>query len=219
MDGQVTGIDSGFIKKGSFLKNLTVPAGLLAGSGILSFGNLKNGLQEIFPRTSTHVDDYLQYMPALQMGVFDVAGMTHKNDVFHQAGYLFISQLATAGAVHFLKSITKVERPNGGIHSFPSRHTSLAFGTATALWHEFKDDHPVWAGSGFVFATATGFLRITNNAHWVPDVLAGAAIGILCTNLVYCLLPDKSCNNSLFKDRITVLPQVGNDSFGLCIVF
>ena len=43
----------------------------------------------------------------------------------------------------------------------------------------------IWyAIGGYTTATAVGALRILNK-HWLPDVLAGAGIGILSTNLVY----------------------------------
>jgi len=58
---------------------------------------------------------------------------------------------------------------------------------ATVLYLEYRDDAPWLAWSGYLFASATGMLRIMNNAHWVSDVLAGAGTGILITHLVYYL--------------------------------
>jgi membrane-associated phospholipid phosphatase len=96
-----------------------------------------------------------------------------------------ISHGLTGAVVQVMKETIHMKRPSGGLHSFPSGHTSYAFVGATALYHEFRETQPLLAYSGFVFATATGVLRITNNAHWFPDVVAGAAVGIFITNLVY----------------------------------
>lgn len=67
--------------------------------------------------------------------------------------------------------------------SFPSGHTSLAFGTATviAIMAEREVRDPglraaLIAGS-FGAATATGYFRIAARKHFLTDVLAGAALG------------------------------------------
>jgi len=44
-------------------------------------------------------------------------------------------------------------------------------------------------------ATATGLMRMANNKHWLSDVLTGAGIGILSTELGYYLA------DLIFKER------------------
>ncbi len=34
-------------------------------------------------------------------------------------------------------------------------------------------------------ATGVGAMRVMNNRHWISDVMVGAGIGILSTNLAY----------------------------------
>ena len=41
--------------------------------------------------------------------------------------------------------------------------------------------------AGYSVATATGIMRVLNNRHWVSDVLSGAGIGIMSTELAYAL--------------------------------
>jgi membrane-associated phospholipid phosphatase len=89
-----------------------------------------------------------------------------------------------------LKSITKVERPDGsGFNSFPSGHTATAFAGAEFLWQEYKDVS-IWCGiSGYLVATETGLFRIYNDKHWLTDVVAGAGIGLLSTKIAYWINP------------------------------
>jgi membrane-associated phospholipid phosphatase len=60
--------------------------------------------------------------------------------------------------------------------SFPSGHTTAAFSAATVFAQEYKDQTliPVIA---YTAATMVGLSRITQNAHWATDVLAGACLG------------------------------------------
>jgi membrane-associated phospholipid phosphatase len=60
--------------------------------------------------------------------------------------------------------------------SFPSGHTQAAFSAATVFAVEYQDQPwvPILAYSA---ATLVGLSRITQNAHWATDVVAGAALG------------------------------------------
>ncbi len=87
---------------------------------------------------------------------------------------------------------------------------------ATVLFHEFKNTKPVLAYSGFVFASATGVLRVLNNEHWTSDVIVGAGIGIVITDLVYRFEPLKNWNS--FKNRkisTIISPSYKDNTLGL----
>jgi membrane-associated phospholipid phosphatase len=65
--------------------------------------------------------------------------------------------------------------------SFFSGHTSVAFALATSAGtvsslRGYPSAPWVWAG-GLGFAAAIGWLRMAGDAHWLTDVLAGAAVG------------------------------------------
>ena len=62
--------------------------------------------------------------------------------------------------------------------SFPSGHTTVAFAAATVFALEYHDKPfiPIIAYSA---ATLIGLSRITENKHWVSDVIAGATLGYL----------------------------------------
>ncbi|WP_432320540.1 phosphatase PAP2 family protein [Phocaeicola dorei] len=53
-----------------------------------------------------------------------------------------------------------------------------------------------WIGLvAYAAAIVTGFTRILNNRHWLFDVIIGAALGILLTDLAFRLV------QLIFKDR------------------
>lgn len=62
--------------------------------------------------------------------------------------------------------------------SFPSGHTTVAFAAATVYALEYKDK-PIVPVICYTSATLIGLSRITENKHWLTDVLVGAALGYL----------------------------------------
>jgi len=59
---------------------------------------------------------------------------------------------------------------------------------ATILHKEYGLTRSPWYSvAGYGVATATGIMRVLNNRHWVSDVLSGAGIGIMSTELAYAL--------------------------------
>lgn len=62
--------------------------------------------------------------------------------------------------------------------SFPSGHATVAFAAATVFAIEYKH-HPWVPILTYSAATLIGISRITENKHWVTDVLAGAALGYM----------------------------------------
>jgi membrane-associated phospholipid phosphatase len=192
-----------------------VPAAMIAGSVLLHAGNLERKIQDFFPDTDTRADNWLRLMPAAQIYAFDALGLRHRNSVLNQTKNLAASLAASAIVVDVLKKVTAVERPGGGKSSYPSSHTCVAFAGATALYLEFREENPILAYSGFVTAGATGLLRVTNGAHWLPDVLAGAGLGMLITNLVYYADPFRQKAAGGRKTKIAIQSEISGD--GLCL--
>ena len=90
--------------------------------------------------------------------------------------------------VEGLKFAAERARPNAtlspndwraGGSSFPSLHASAAFSIGT-VFAESGDDEYRWIRRfiGYGVAGATGYLRLHDNAHWLSDVVAGAAVGV-----------------------------------------
>ena len=136
------------------------------------------------------IDDFSQYAPAASVYALGALGIKGKNNFKDKSIILATSFIIMSVTVTGLKSITKVERPDGSSNnSFPSGHTANAFMGAEFLYQEYKDTS-VWYGvSGYVVAAATGTFRMYNNRHWLTDVVSGAGIGILSAKAGYWLFP------------------------------
>lgn len=206
------------------VRSLILPTSFCIAGVIIKGSSFRKSFQEDVQasrwRTNTHVDNYIQYAPMAEMYVADIFYSKTKNEVFQQSKNLIISQLFTAVIVQALKMTTNVTRPNGAAHSFPSGHSSVAFTGATALYLEYRDSNPFLAYSGYGFSTATGILRVTNNRHWVSDVLVGAGIGMFSAQLTWYINPFK--NWKPFKSsKVAIYPYVDglDSSAGLCMVF
>jgi membrane-associated phospholipid phosphatase len=71
--------------------------------------------------------------------------------------------------------------PLGGGTALPSGHTAAAFALATTLGDASGSR---WATAGFyTLATGTAWARMAQEKHWLSDVVAGAAVGILSARL------------------------------------
>jgi len=186
--------------KESFFSRAWLPVGLSIISVDLMRDSTKYGLQRlarsfVADTFRTHVDDYIHYAPIIMMYTADLFKVPAKNTVWNQTKYLIMSEAITSGIVWGLKLGLGIQRPNNGAYTaYPSGHTSQAFVQSQVLYNEFRETAPLLAASGHLFAITTGALRVLNNRHWVPDVLMGAGIGILVTNLIYHYEPLKNWN-------------------------
>ena len=213
------------LKMNSLSKKVIVPSALMVAGLSLNTMETKTKIQDKFRAPfngyTTSLDDYIQYAPIATMYAFDLAKIPARNNVWNQTKYLLISELVTSGIVHLLKNTTKIARPNSNtLTSFPSGHTGQAFVASQVLFNEFYRTRPILGLSGYVFAGATGALRVVNNRHWVPDVLMGAGIAILVTNLVYHFEPLKNWDPFKTKDSdlsIMAFPQFRPDTYGMQI--
>ena len=153
---------------------------------LLSKYTIHDKVLELFPNTTTKIDNYLQYAPLATVFALKAAGVKSKSNFVNQVVISAKAELLMTTIVTVLKNVTQMERPSGGsVHSMPSGHTAQAFLSATILDMEYRDVSP-WIGvAGYAAATTTGVMRMVNNKHWISDVLVGAGIGILSTKAVY----------------------------------
>lgn len=176
-----------------------VPAILLAGSAatwavrkdVRSFRN------RYLPTFRYHYDDYLQYAPVVAVLGLNAAGIKGKNKMGRALVSYAFSAAIMGTVVNTIKYTAKVERPDGSSrNSFPSGHTANSFMNATFLHKEYGQFRsPLYSIGAYTAATATAVGREMNNRHWISDVLAGAGIGILSTEVGY-IITDK-----IFKEH------------------
>ncbi len=96
----------------------------------------------------------------------------------NEGTYQFLKAvIASQIFVHEVKNWTKKTRPNGKCcHSFPSGHASISFTSAAFIHNRYgwKYAIPAYVASSYV-----SYSRVYANKHFVEDVVAGAAIGLI----------------------------------------
>ena len=145
----------------------------------------------------TGIDDYTQFFgPAMVVGL-KLGGYEGRSDWPRLLASAAASYAIMAGFVNGIKYSAKEMRPDGSTaNSWPSGHTATSFVGATLLHKEYGlTRSPWWSVAGYGVATATGVMRVLNNRHWVSDVMSGAGIGIMSTELGYAIC------DMLFKQK------------------
>lgn len=107
------------------------------------------------------------------------------------------------GVTYGLKYTIDKKRPNAGGQSFPSGHTSGAFQGAAFIHKRYGWEYsiPAFFGAAFV-----GYSRVVSDNHYIEDVLAGAAIGVISS--FYFTEYDKG---------VVVTPVGNKDYYGIVI--
>ena len=157
----------------------------------------------------TGIDDYTQFFgPAMVVGL-KLGGYEGRSDWPRLLSSAAASYAIMAILVNSIKYGAKEMRPDGSTaNSWPSGHTATAFVGASLLHKEYGlTRSPWWSVAGYGVATATGVMRVLNNRHWISDVLSGAGIGIMSTELGYAL------SDIIFKGKGLLRNDL--DAFGL----
>jgi membrane-associated phospholipid phosphatase len=123
------------------------------------------------------------------------------------------------GVATLLKATVPRNRPDDTGNSFPSGHATAAFTAATLAW---RNSGP-WAGvPAYGLAAATAFSRVEAGRHFPSDVLAGAALGVLCAGVVDALHfagPDSGAGGGGSRAAPWITPLPGGVAGGLEIDF
>ncbi len=157
------------------------------------FRNMRGGHM---PKAYKSSETYIQYLPLAATLGLKALGVESRSSWARMAVSGAAGGAIMLAATQSMKHIISTRRPdNSDDHSFPSGHTATAFVTATILHREYGHIHPLVSIGGYATAAATGIMRIRKNRHWASDVAAGAGIGILATELGYCIA------DALFRDK------------------
>lgn len=179
-----------------------VAAGLLIKSRQHDFREMRNLFQKDYHQPW---DNFTQYAPLVATWGLHAAGVEGQSSWKRLAASNAISAMFMASLTNALKYTVRERRPDGSSsNSFPSGHTATAFMAATILHKEYGQTQSPWYSvAGYSMATATAVGRVLNNRHWVTDVLVGAGVGIIATDLGYfvtdLLMKGKGKKRSVLK--------------------
>ncbi|MEI7828904.1 MAG: phosphatase PAP2 family protein [Prolixibacteraceae bacterium] len=181
---------SNFSLKSAIVPISLVTAGIivetLPSNALFSKQRIQQQVQEKMNGFKTSADNYLQFVPIAAMFGLKLADTKSRSDLLNQMIITAKSEMLVSAIVFSMKHFIPDMRPDGSTdNSMPSGHTAQAFASATLLAMEYRDTSPWISIGGYLCATATGFLRVSNDRHWASDVLIGAGIGIASVKLVY----------------------------------
>ena len=158
----------------------------------------------------TEIDNYTQFAGiGLTVGL-KLAGVEGRSSWPRLAASSLASYAVMAAFVNGIKYTARELRPDDSTNnSWPSGHTATAFVGATILHKEYGLTRSPWYSiAGYSVATATGVMRVLNNRHWISDVLSGAGIGILSTELAYGICDLLFKEKGLLMNDLSVYPDL-----------
>jgi len=174
-------------QKALLVGSMLIAANMLDDEVRSSVQSWRNPVSNSFARVGNTFGTGQLVFPAL-LTTFVASSALGSEGVRRASGHALVAA-ATAGlAATALKWTVGRERPNSGFDSdhfdnfdfkdssFPSGHTSIAFGVASSLSRDIKgrwDDVALYGA-----ASLTGLARMNDNKHWLSDVVGGAAVGI-----------------------------------------
>ena len=168
----------------------------------------------IFNTSGSNLGEYgVAVVPLGASWAMHMAGVKAKSTTERMLTANAIALALSSGLTYGLKSAVEEKRPDGGNHSFPSGHCSLAFASAAILDREFGYLSPWITVGGYSFATATQFLRYQHNRHWVNDTFMGAGIGMMSTNLAYFITDQIMQGKGIRQEELTQAELLRNYKF------
>lgn len=148
------------------------------------------------------LDDGLQYVPAAAAVGLDFCGVEARHELRERIALTATAYAAMTAVTGGLKLTVSEQRPDGSdCHSFPSGHAARAFMGAELVRSEYGWQ---WGVGAYAFATGVAALRVAGDHHYLHDVAAGAAIGVLSARFAYWLLPYERRLFGWDKNDVTV---------------
>lgn len=115
------------------------------------------------------------------VATYAVGRVTNNTDVTHTGSDLIRALTLAQALTQGIKLAARRTRPDGTSLSFPSGHTASAFATAAVLERHYgwKAGVPAYALAGYIGAS-----RLSENRHYLSDVIFGATVGIVAARTV-----------------------------------
>jgi len=162
--------------------------------------------------------------------LFYLGGLTFRNDKAVSTGLMSAEALLHAGMIVTVgKVVSGRQRPsfeNGRDHwnwfpsslnmirkghlkseydAFPSGHTITIWSVATVIAKQYRDV-PAIPVLCYTLATGVGLSRITEDTHWLSDVILGGALG-------YCIGSYVAKKHA--GSRLTLFPTFGRNNLSI----
>lgn len=149
---------------------------------------------------------------------FLAAGLLGRNERAKAVAFdAYISSIIASKIVTpALKNAFGRDRPNavegafefGGGSAFPSNHATQAFAVASVIASHYESR---WVdATAYGLATLVAAARIYDDAHWLSDTLAGAAIGTVTGRFI-------AGTNKRYRARWTVVPVYDAERRGVMV--
>ncbi|MFB3897562.1 MAG: phosphatase PAP2 family protein [bacterium] len=172
---------------------------LIAAFGVdIPLDNLRRSY--VYPEITYRITDTLNFfglgivLAGIAMLIFIFGLLTDSDKTIRITHQLLLSLVISGIIILFFKLIVGRVRPDcpgrgafvlfPGFHSedqsFPSGHTTAAFGFATI----FAAFSPYLGGVAYLLAILVGIARIHSSAHFLSDVLVGALLGYLVSKYI-----------------------------------
>lgn len=158
--------------------------------GLLTWTNEKyRNRNALFKHHKSNNIDYLPaVLPLMTTWTLKIAGIESRSKTKRMVVSNAVALGLGLGAAKIMKLSLDETRPDAhNNHSMPSGHATLAFISATILDREYGHYSPWISVGGYAAALATQFHRIHQNAHYLNDVVIGAGVGVVSTNLAYSI--------------------------------
>lgn len=171
-------------------------------------GNLKDAASDVHARHyGTQYEDYLQYAPGVALLALKLGGVDGRSSWTRMIVSDAFSAVLAIGVSESLKRTVGEMRPDGeDDRAFPSGHTAVSYMLATMLHKEYGDRSPWISLGGYAVATATAASRMAHNRHWMGDIVVGAGIGVLATEMGYyfadLIFKERGLNDLLYGDPL-----------------
>ena len=161
-----------------------------------------NGLDRLFESGELIGGTLFQVGAALT--TFTMGKATSNSEVENLGRDLIRAQIVAQGLTQGIKHTVRRTRPDESSKtSFPSGHSSSTFATATVLQRRYgwNVGLPAYGLAGYVAAS-----RLSENKHFLSDVIFGAALGIVAGRTV---------TFGIGKSRFAILPIAVPDGTGV----
>jgi hypothetical protein len=187
------------------------------GAGSLLDDEVRDAIADEDDELAEFADDYLgpAGLGVVTLGLF-VGGRYAESPRFRAMSYdLGEAVLVNLGYTAVMKAAVSRERPNGSNdESFPSGHTSNAFAMASVAEAHYGRKVGIPA---YLAASLVGASRLRSNAHWLSDVLAGAALGHIVGRAVVRQNDKPPKNGQKPGKAVTFMPLLSRDFQGMSV--